>query len=58
MVDKTVAPDSVKVSHIMLANTGDEAAIKAKADSLLNVLKKGGDFVALAKEYSADQAAE
>ena len=58
LVDKTVAPDSVKVSHIMLANTGDEAAIKAKADSLLNVLKKGGDFVALAKEYSADQAAE
>ena len=46
LVDKTVAPDSVKVSHIMLANTGDEAAIKAKADSLLNVLKKGGDFVA------------
>ena len=58
LVDKTVAPDSVKVSHIMLANTGDEAAIKAKADSLLNVLKKGGDFDALAKEYSADQAAE
>lgn len=58
LVDKTVAPDSVKVSHIMLANIGDEAAIKAKADSLLNVLKKGGDFVALAKEYSADQAAE
>ena len=25
---------------------------------MLNVLKKGGDFVALAKEYSADQAAE
>ena len=34
LVDKTVAPDSVKVSHIMLANTGDEAAIKAKADIL------------------------
>ena len=25
---------------------------------MLNVLKKGADFVALAKEYSADQAAE
>ena len=58
LVDKTVAPDSVKVSHIMLANTGDEAAIKAKADSLLNVLKKGGDFAELAREFSADQAAE
>ena len=58
LIDKTVAPDSVKVSHIMLANMGDEAAVQAKADSLLDVLKKGGDFTTLAKEYSVDQAAE
>jgi peptidyl-prolyl cis-trans isomerase D len=58
LIDKTVAPDSVKVSHIMLANTGDEVAVQAKADSLLNVLKRGGDFVTLAKEFSVDQAAE
>ena len=58
LVDKTVAPDSVNVSHIMLANTGDEAAVQAKADSLLTVLKDGGDFAALAKEFSVDQAAE
>lgn len=58
LVDKTVAPDSVHVSHIMLANTGDEAAVQAKADSLLTVLKDGGDFAALAKEFSVDQAAE
>ncbi len=58
LVDKTVAPDSVNVSHIMLANTGDEAAVQAKADSLLAVLKDGGDFAALAKEFSVDQAAE
>lgn len=57
LVDKTVAPDSVKVSHIMLAGA-DEATLQARADSLLGVLKKGGDFVALAKEFSADQAAE
>ena len=57
LVDKTVAPDSVNVSHIMLAGA-DEAILKAKADSLLDVLKKGGDFAALAKEFSADQAAE
>lgn len=57
LVDKTVAPDSVMVSHIMLAGA-DEAALKAKADSLVGVLKKGGDFAALAKEFSADQAAE
>ena len=58
LVDKTVAPDSVNVSHIMLANTGDEAAVQAKADSLLTVLKDGGNFAALAKEFSVDQAAE
>lgn len=57
LVDKTMAPDSVKVSHIMLANT-DEARTKVLADSLMTVLKNGGDFVELAKQYSADQAAE
>lgn len=58
LVDKKVAPDSVKVSHIMLANTGDEAQTTALADSLIDVLKKGGNFEELAKEYSKDQAAE
>lgn len=58
LVDKTVAPDSVKVSHIMLANTGDEVRTTALADSLMNVLKNGGNFAELAKEFSADQAAE
>ena len=57
LVDKKMGPDSVKVSHIMLAN-GDEARTTALADSLMNVLKNGGDFAALAKEFSADQAAE
>lgn len=57
LVDKTVAPDSVKVSHIMLAGKS-ETETKALADSLMNVLKNGGDFEALAKEFSADQAAE
>ena len=57
LVDKKMAPDSVKVSHIMLAN-GDEARTTALADSLMNVLKNGGNFAELAKEFSADQAAE
>lgn len=57
LVDKTSAPDSVKVSHIMLAGKS-EAEIKTLADSLMNVLKNGGDFAELAKTYSADQAAE
>lgn len=58
LVDKTTAPDSVKVSHIMLAKNGDEARVKALADSLMNVIKAGGDFAELARQYSADQAAE
>ena len=57
LVDKKMGPDSVKVSHIMLAN-GDEARTTALADSLMNVLKNGGDFAAWQKEFSADQAAE
>lgn len=58
LVDKTVAPDSVQVSHIMLANSGDDVKTKALADSLMSVLKGGADFATLAKEHSADQAAE
>lgn len=57
LVDKTVAPDSVKVSHIMLAGKG-EAETKALADSLMGVLKGGASFADIAKKFSADQAAE
>lgn len=57
LVDKKTAADSVKVSHIMLAGQ-DDATLTALADSLVNVLKKGGDFAALAQEYSVDQTAE
>lgn len=57
LVDKTVAPDSIKVSHIMLPN-GDEAATTALVDSLKGVLKAGGDFAALAAQYSVDQTAQ
>lgn len=57
LVDKTLAPDSVKVSHIMLAGKG-EAETKALADSLMGVLKGGANFAEIAKKFSADQAAE
>ena len=57
LVAKTVAPDSVKVSHIMLAGATD-AVISARADSLKNVLKGGADFAEIAKEFSVDQTAE
>ncbi len=55
LVAKTSAPDSVKVSHIMLVRN-TEAETAALADSLMEVLKKGGDFAALALQYSVDQA--
>lgn len=57
LVDKTVAADSVKVSHIMLAGKS-EADTKALADSLMGALKGGVDFTELARAHSADQAAE
>lgn len=43
-------PDSVFVKHILLPVTD-----KAKADSLLNVVKKGGNFAQIAQEYSLDK---
>ncbi len=57
LVAKTQAPDSVKVSHIMLAGRS-EAEIESLADSLITALKGGADFAELAKKYSMDQAAE
>lgn len=57
LVAKTEAPDSVKVSHIMLAGKSEEET-KTLADSLMTALKNGSDFAELAKKYSADQAAE
>ena len=56
LINKTVAPDSVKVSHIMLAGMPEERT-KVLADSLQTVLKNGGDFTELAKTFSADQQA-
>lgn len=54
LIAKTTAPDSVKARHIMLP-IQDEAKALQLADSLLNVLNKGGDFNALAQEFSVDR---
>ena len=45
-------PDSAFVKHILLQ--GDNAA--STADSLVNVIKKGGNFANLVASYSVDQA--
>jgi len=48
-------PDSVRARHILLsAENTDYAHLKNLADSLANLLRKGADFEALAKQYSAD----
>lgn len=54
LIGKSVAPDSVKVRHIMFPLQAD-AKVKAQMDSVLTVLKNGGDFAALAKQFSVDQ---
>ncbi|MDR1258875.1 MAG: SurA N-terminal domain-containing protein [Tannerellaceae bacterium] len=51
LVDKTSAPDSVRLHIIMLQPTET-----AKADSLMDVLSKGGDFAELALTHSVDQS--
>ncbi len=50
-------PDSVKARHILLQVESQEELIskQALADSLKNVIEKGGDFAALARQFSTDQ---
>lgn len=50
IVETAMKSDSVFVKHILLKST--DAAL---ADSLLGVVRKGGDFAALAAVYSIDQ---
>ena len=51
-LDSKMLPDSAFVKHILLQ---DENAV-ATADSLVNVIKKGGNFANLAAVHSADPA--
>lgn len=50
-------PDSVHARHILIAPNENRTKEQAKtiADSLKKVLEKGGDFPALAKQYSDDK---
>ena len=52
VMDSANVPDSVYVKHILLQ--GNDA--RHLADSLLGVVRKGGNFSALAAQYSADQS--
>jgi peptidyl-prolyl cis-trans isomerase D len=56
-VERYSTPEQVRASHILLKTEGkDEAAVKAQAESILKQVKAGGDFAALAKKYSEDEA--
>lgn len=47
--------EQVRASHILLKTEGkDEAAVKAKAETLLKLVKGGADFASLAKKESED----
>jgi parvulin-like peptidyl-prolyl isomerase len=57
--DKFQEPEAVRAAHIMIRtpDATDEAQkkkAKAEATAVLAELKKGGDFAALAKQYSQD----
>ncbi len=52
-------PDSVKARHILLrANQNTAMEVFKQADSLKNVILKGGDFASLAMMYSSDATAK
>jgi peptidyl-prolyl cis-trans isomerase D len=53
-------PEQVRASHILF-KTGagkDEAAVRKQAEAVLAQIKKGGDFAALAKQHSEDEASK
>ena len=48
-------PEQIRASHILFKTEGkDEAAVKKQAEAVLAKVKAGGDFAALAKQYSED----
>lgn len=53
VLDSAPVSDSVYVKHILLSS-----ARKAVADSLVGVLRKGGNFAALAAQFSSDQGSQ
>lgn len=55
--NRSAMPDSVKARLIVVGITPERDSMKAKglADSLLAVLSTGGDFAALAAQYSDDK---
>ncbi len=57
-IDLYQVPDRVHVEHILFMTVGKTSAeiaeIKKKAEKVLDLVKHGGDFAKLAKQYSED----
>jgi peptidyl-prolyl cis-trans isomerase D len=52
-------PEQVRASHILLKTEGkDDATVKKAAEDILKKVKAGGDFAALAKQYSEDEGSK
>ena len=50
-------PEQVRASHILFKTEGkDEAAVRAAAEKVLQEVKGGADFAALAKKHSEDES--
>ncbi|MBI3046712.1 MAG: peptidyl-prolyl cis-trans isomerase [Acidobacteria bacterium] len=49
-------PEQIRASHILLNVAGqDEAAVRKQAEAILQQVKGGGDFAALARKFSEDE---
>ncbi len=52
-------PEQIRASHILLNTAGkDEAAVRKQAEDILAKVKAGGDFAALARQYSEDEGSK
>ena len=56
VIDVRTGPDSVKASHILInpATEGGTDKARAKADSILNVIRKGTSFAVMAAQFGTD----
>ncbi len=51
-------PESVETAHILfrVSDPAEEESVRARAESVLKQVRDGGDFAALARQYSEDTA--
>ena len=58
-MDRYRTPEQVRASHILFKTAGkDEAAVRKTAEEVLQQVKAGGDFAALARKYSEDEGSK